>query len=387
MRRRGSGPRTQSAKGAVAQSLVVVCPTPSGGHIEHATAIALSAAAQHGVRTRVLTRVGAKDYLPASVEPTVQVQEVIPSLPRSRGVLRVVEMALGLAVEHAVIALNVRSMRGDVVLLIEEPRYPVPRFLLGGRRNGSVKLVVHNAIDHPRGGGGVAEGLRRRMARACVSSDGAERIVHGRAQQEELLSRGLSSRHVPLPAPSLLISKYADDKRDPSLGSDVSDAFLCIGEFRRNKGIEHAISAAVMGGHRLVAVGRVVDQDYYETLRHKVVGTGVELRSEFVAPAEFDALVRGARAVVLPYTTFHAQSGVMSHALEVGARVLAADLPALREQAGGDPAVLFFTPSDPKALADAMATTRVRGRSQAPSSTREDDVAGAWREVVDAVLA
>ncbi len=364
--------------------LVVVCPTSRGGHIEHATAIALAAARQ-GASAQVLTRPGARAYLPAPVLDEVDVREVIPELPRSTGLRRALSMAARLVVEHVTIAWHVRRPRGRGVVLVEEPRYPVPRLLLGGRR-GAVKLVVHNVVDHPRSDHGLAERLRRRTSQACVTAD-VERIVHGRAQRQELAGRGLSARHVPLPAPALLLAGEIGDPSGATGAPHVGEGFLCIGEIRPNKGVEIAVEAAVAGGHELLVVGRAVDEEYLGELVRRVVGTGVELRDEFVSAARFDALIRGSRAVLLPYTEFHAQSGVLSHVLEVGARSIVSDLPSLREQAGDDPTVTFVAPSDVSALADAMTHVAAAPPTARHVHGRAVDVDAAWREIVDAVLA
>lgn len=365
--------------------LLVVCPTPTGGHVEHAAAVALSAA-ERGADARVLTRPGARAYLPAAVLAAVDVREVVPELPRATGLRRVLSLAVRLVREHVAVAREVRTTRGRGVVLVEEPRYPFPRLLLGGARRGAVKVVVHNVVDHPRGDDDAAERVRRRLSQACVTAR-VERIVHGDAQRQELVARGLAARHVPLPAPSLLLARHAGTLDGTPQGPDVSDAFLCIGELRANKGIEHAIEAARTGGHRLVVVGRAVDEQYLARLVGLTAGTAVELHDEFVAPARFDALVRGARAVLLPYTQFHAQSGVLSHALEVGTCTLVSDLPSLREQAGGDPTVTFVPPADPRALEAAMARVAAAPRPDARPEGRAADVQGAWREIVDAVLA
>ena len=63
---------------------LVICPTPKGGHIEHAADLAVALARVHKVHVLLATRSGASEYLPNELDG-VTVVECIPALvPTSR---------------------------------------------------------------------------------------------------------------------------------------------------------------------------------------------------------------------------------------------------------------------------------------------------------------
>ena len=365
--------------------VVIVCPTSEGGHVEHAAAIAYALVELRSTRASLVTRPGSRAYLPRAMTERVDVYEVLPRLPSRGGALGLLWMAANLVREHVSIRRIVRASTAQrTVLLLEEPRYPWPALLSRVGRRVDVKLMVHNAVEHPRTDSGLGERLRRLIAARAVRRT-RSRIVHGEEQRTVLAGIGLDSTHVPLPPPLAASAGVSEEVAPPPAA--ISDQFLCIGELRSNKGVEVALEAARLSHTPLLVVGKAVDERYYRSLLPLVPRDKVVLDNRFLSASEFDGLIRSCRAVVLPYTQFSAQSGVLAHAAGLGVPCLVADLPSLREQAAGMHGIHYFPVGDARALAELMSSLAAMPNRPPVAQPSPAQILRAWSPLVDAVVA
>lgn len=164
---------------------------------------------------------------------------------------------------------------------------------------------------------------------------------------------------------------------------------LCIGELRPNKGVELAIGAAGQAGVPLLVAGKAESPELAGQLGALVQSRPtVHLRDEFLAAGEFDTLIRRASLVVLPYTHFDAQSGILSKAIGAGVPVLAADLPALRDQAGKYASIAYTDVNDPEHFARDIGAAYALGLETGPAvaSVEQETIGAQWDAVAAAVL-
>ncbi|MGO4784639.1 glycosyltransferase [Cryobacterium sp. W22_MBD10_FK3] len=356
---------TETPHDALAEnSTVLVCPTPQGGHIEHAADLAIAISLGGGESTTLLTRAGAKSYLPPGVDSYLCVNELIPPLVSKDRRFVGLRILLNLVVEHCRIRSFLSKNPNLRTLVLEEARYPFPGLLKWGTSIDRICLIKHNAVEHAQTTTSVTDRFRNWIAQSCLRRVDMV-AVHGYRQLVSV--RGMTPSPVKaftLPGASYLPRlRGAGTQSSRAEDASVQDAFLCVGEIRPNKGVERAIAAAKLSTCRLIVAGEGIDPSYVSFLR-EAAGTSdeIEIRPHFLSPAEFDFLLGSSRAVVLSYIHFEAQSGVLARAMALGAEVLASDLPSLREQAGDYPFISFFPPASADALAELMTASSLHRR-------------------------
>lgn len=144
----------------------------------------------------------------------------------------------------------------------------------------------------------------------------------------------------------------------PLKPAPVDGPFLFFGTLRQNKGIDILLAAMRLiedPSVRLHVAGRGLDQLEAAVRAAAAVDKRIIAEIGYVTPDRQDALLRGARALVLPYTNFDAQSGVLQDAYAYQRAVIASDVGALGAEvsrSGG----LVIPRNDPSALAHAMTT-------------------------------
>lgn len=332
--------------------VLIVCPTATGGHLEHALEMALAAMSDDLLDVAVVSRPGARAYADSVGAGHVLIHEDVPPLVDDSiaGLRRQVRQAGQLVREQLAIRRLLAPNRVPAVLVLEEPRYPWMRLMRPFGLRLETSLVLHNVIPHEAAGGGSEPGLLTWLRRRCI--DDVDRVVvHGERQLEAFRDR--FSRPVE-------VCRLPDGTQLEFRGSRSPDSstspggFLCLGEIRENKGISTAIDA-VGDDLPLRVVGRSPEPEYFDLISVQSAGrSNISMERRFLEPGEFAAELRAARALVLPYLDFAAQSGVLARARAVGSWVVAADIPSLREQAMGYGRVVFFEPGDAAALRAAM---------------------------------
>ncbi|MEU5787074.1 glycosyltransferase family 4 protein [Micromonospora purpureochromogenes] len=336
-------------------NVIVVCPTPQGGHIEHAANLSM-AFADAGNEVTLVSRPGSVDYLPTSITERVQVKELLKPLRGTSGLRRLGNRLLVLAHEHWRVWSLLGRSKGQTLVIFEEPRYPFPRLIAAGRRDVSLVVFIHNVVEHDAQGARPPLGARLRdRVKRLSSRQYTAVVVHGSRQAEKLAATvSTSVLSAALPGSAWVERQWRQDPGSALAGGGL----ICPGELRANKGYHVAIAAARKADLPLTVAGKPIDDSYLAELR-RLVGDDdrITILPRFLTPGEFETAVGSARAVVLPYVGFDAQSGVMSRALAAGRRVIASDLPSLREQAGDSALVSFVPPGDVDALAAAMASS------------------------------
>lgn len=342
---------------------IIVCPTPAGGHIEHACDLALATVRATGRRATVLSRAGASEYLPAAVRTQVDVREIIPPLvapledaSRRDHLARGLTQLLRLVQEHWRVWSELRSIPGPKVLVLEEPRYPFPQVFRATKGATRICLMLHNAVEHAVSGQSPVSRIKAMIA-SRVRSNVDFIAVHGE-RQRELVQRTSKApvRSFPLPGDSYLNEARSESTRDFSYEyPNLAGTFVCLGEIRENKGIEIAIEAAKQSGMELLVIGKAIDPPYLRMLTNAASdAANVRIQDDFISAELFDYILSNCGGVLLPYSQFDAQSGVLARALKKQISVVAADLPSLREQAFGASQVSFFSLGSSVALAAAM---------------------------------
>ncbi|MEX5255842.1 glycosyltransferase [Kocuria arenosa] len=362
---------------------IVVCPTEYGGHIEHAADTALALAQRPGINQVVLlSRPGAAEYLGCPGEPRLRIVETVPPrrparVGRVASFLRAGLQILDLAREHARIRRVTRLADPHSVIVLDSSKYPWPD-LLRGHRTQRIVLFVHNARPHfDAHEASLRQRVILRLERSCMRK--VDRIItHGSAQQEIIQANTdieVLSVHLPLSTRLDFSNASGGDEHGEAPQSSETDSpfALCVGELRSNKGIEQAIAASKASRVPLRVHGRSEDPELGTELARLAEGSKFStLDDRFLSRNEFNELLENAAVIVLPYLHFDAQSGVLSKAMNVGARVVASDLQALRDQADSYPAIVFGDVHNPEefgALLRSAYDEAVRaGRHPSPQS-------------------
>lgn len=223
--------------------------------------------------------------------------------------------------------------------------WAIPRL----RRRAPVVLTVHDVVPHVRR---LPEGVEDRLLQGAYRAADAL-IVHHEALRSELRTRfGIDpSKVMVLPHPVRTVARLRAE--------DVDDrTVLFFGSFRRNKGIPVLLQAIdKLRGHddvRFVFAG-AGDRTLQEGVRNaaRLDGRIVPEISK-VSDDRRDHLFRSAGLVVLPYSDFHSQSGVLADAYSYGRPVVVTDVGALGDTVREDGTGWVARPNDPRDLARAL---------------------------------
>ncbi|NYE94602.1 glycosyltransferase involved in cell wall biosynthesis [Psychromicrobium silvestre] len=371
------------------RQVAVICPTEYGGQIEHAADLAMAIAAEADVEQCFLvSRPGAAAYLGTLEQPGVRLLEVLPPRRltggRVQNLLRPLRQVIDLLTEHRAIRRVSRTMGDDGQLVLETSKYPLASLLRAGKRI-EVVLFVHNAKPHfDRKEAGFRQRLLMGLETSSMKT--ADRVVtHGKNQGKtlsEIVGDRLSAVSLPM---SSRLSNPQELSKPESSAYDLKDSALCIGELRSNKGVELAMSAADTAQVPLLVAGKSDEEETRVKLAALAASSEyVTLQDRFLERSEFDQYLQSARLVVLPYTHFDAQSGVLTKAMHAKAAIFASDLPSLREQAGDYSAIEFADHRDPAGFADGLAKAFQAGQRAAQNADLEDF--SDWKLVAGAVL-
>lgn len=349
-----------------ALSPVIVCPTPDGGHMDHSMDLALALQGL-GMTPTILSRPGSNAYAPPYVRSRISIIEALPALPPSTygRTRRLLALGAQLVLEHVRIRRYMAQLDGAAPMILQEPRYPFPP-LLHKPTGGDTTLLLHNAAEHSQAGRNqLVARLRLLMKNQCARY--VTRIITFGERQAATV-RAYSSKPIKatqLPRGTRIQNDNALTPNEMGIVDVAANAFVCIGELRPNKGIETALQAADITSMPLLVIGRGVDPDYTASLQHLAAGVpSATLIDEFLSSAAFDAVISASKCVILPYTQFDAQSGVLARAADLGAYIIASDLPSIREQVAGIQFVSLVQPNTARQFAEAMNLAASQSRSK-----------------------
>lgn len=358
--------------------VLVVCPTEYGGQIEHAADTAMACATDPRVQQVVLlSRPGANAYLGVPAMPKLRVVETIP--PRRPANSRVVTRALqvlDLAVEHVRVRKLSRLAGPNTILALDSTKYPMPR-LLAGHRQQRLALFLHNVKPHHDQASpsfrervlgslerGALKGVDRVIVHGCDQLRTARTLVAG-----DLLAVALptstridelaTQASVPVSVDgdtSVQSAPNAQSGEQVDLNALTAEPYaLVLGELRANKGVELAIAAAGLAQVPMLVAGKSESPDLGHALATLAQEAGtVSVVDRFLERQEFNRVLERASVVVLPYTHFDAQSGILAKAVAAGLPIVASDLASLKEQASGHSPSSFADVHDTEAFAAAL---------------------------------
>jgi glycosyltransferase involved in cell wall biosynthesis len=348
------------------QDTLKVCmytPTAHGGHALYSQEL-LTALAEVGPRRQVAAELVTCENLAAENRTeSYPIHAVLPRLvPRA-------EFANPLAWAASRLAYYSRRERVfldwvdsrpdlDVVHFQEYTPWLGPSHFRRLRRRG-LRLVftVHNVEVHYFKNylyKVVRDSSLRTAWRACDAL-----LVHSEGLREALAGF-LGDGHPPIHVTEHGVWRGADHRADP--GSQATrparDDLLFFGAIRPNKGL-HVLLRAMdrLSRHRLTIAGPPEEKDYHHQVRKlaaQLPAERVEMVDRYVSDDELPGFFERCRLVILPYTFFASQSGVLHQALAYCRPVVATEVGALGECVRRWGIGEVVPPNDDRALAEGI---------------------------------
>jgi glycosyltransferase involved in cell wall biosynthesis len=221
-------------------------------------------------------------------------------------------------------------------------------------------LTVHNVYPHVSAARGTPApfytldlSIRRDMYRLCDAL-----FVHEESLREELAAY-LGEGHPPIfVTPHGVWSSASITGAEASFEKHAKRRLLFFGAIRPNKGL-HVLLRALrrLTDCKLTVAGAPDDARYQKQIRELVEQMSpdrVELIDRFIEDDEVTELFEQSSLVILPYTAFAAQSGVLHDALAYGLPVVATDVGALGDSVRHWGIGQVVAPNDDAALASAI---------------------------------
>lgn len=251
--------------------------------------------------------------------------------------------------------------------------------------------TVHNIYPHDYPGilpKRVVDAWNRRSWRMCDAL-----FVHSNGLQSAL-SDFLGPSH-----PPIRVTPHGVWNVAPPLAAAAPDdersqrkQLLVYGTVRPSKGVHVLLRAmASLPDFRLVVAGEVTPPAYSDRIRGLVArlpSGQVRLIDRFIDEADVPGLFDESSVVVLPYTAFAAQSGVLYDALAHGVPVVVTDVGALGESVREWGTGLVVPPGDEVALAAAIRELTAPScyRAAVPATARVRDERS-WERSAEATIA
>lgn len=333
-------------------TVYVYAHTATGGHLRYTRELA-DGLANLDVPTVLVT--GA-----SGVQTTAAREMNVPSPDvTARGIQRVANRIGTYLRQHLFLRRYVRSAHigpNDVFHFQELPSlFPGLAVTTIGRSGARTALTVHNV--RPHAGHSLAAGLvsrlhRRQWRRLDVL------IVHSPSLRDDLLTQ-----HPEISPDHVVVIPHPIWHEPEDVLVEAAKDYVLFGALRRNKGIETFIDALAALDDPVATIAGATSEDYEAELRDRVIARGLtncDLRVGFVEDPAIPPLLSSHRVVVLPYTQFAAQSGVVNQAVACDRPVVVTDVGALgdlvREFGVGEIAASMSVAD----LAHAMTTCRVK---------------------------
>lgn len=266
----------------------------------------------------------------------------------------------------------------DVVHIQEYTPWLAPGHFRWLRRRGlRVAATVHNIANH-----GHFSRSYARMSQRCLLSAWracSALLVHTDGLRGEL-ARFLGPGHPPIHVtPHAVWEERTTPPQPISRGDGEPARLLFFGMIRPNKGLHVLLEAMErLSDCVLTVAGYPEDEGYLARIRalvDRLPSGRVELVTRFVAEGEIAGLFDRAHLIVLPYTSFASQSGVLHQALAHARPVVATEVGGLGESVRAWKIGEVVAPGDARSLAVGLeraleperyaaateATLRVRG--------------------------
>ncbi len=334
---------------------VMLTPSASGGHPRYTWELMTALRAAAPPSELSLTLLTSADLDPEFRTSAYEIADVLPPLQHPSTFPSRIHWAVGRTIHYArreeAVLRWVRA-RGRVdVLHYQEPPFGSPLHLRRVRAAGATPVAtVHNLRPHsyPIPAVRRLSDLTARLGwMQCATL-----FVHSSGLKEEL-TRELGPRSPPVVAIPHGVWTGHGAASQPS-----RDGYLLLfGVMRRNKGLHSMLDALRhLPGKRLVLAGVFPDAAFAREIRRRITSEklAVDLLDRVIPEPEIGTLYAGAALALLPYTEFHAQSGVLHLAIAYGVPAVVTDVGALGEQVGREGIGVVAPPADPAALARAV---------------------------------
>lgn len=209
--------------------------------------------------------------------------------------------------------------------------------------------TVHDVVPHePR----VPPRVERQLLAAVYRSAGTIVVAHDVLRRALIDQFGVPSERIeviPLPVEEI-VDVHSGEPPTPL-------TVLFFGHFRHNKGVRQmlkAIRRISLTDVRFVFAGRGVGSLEEEVRRAADGDRRISAEIGFVPGAKLSGYFASAHLVVLPYTSFASQSGVLGNAYAHLVPVVATDVGALGETLRADSSGWVVPPGDAESLANAL---------------------------------
>jgi glycosyltransferase involved in cell wall biosynthesis len=220
-----------------------------------------------------------------------------------------------------------------------------------GRRVALVS-TVHDVVPHHRR---MPERAQHALLLRLYRSAGTLVVHHPSVGEQLVEGYGVDPARVVYVPPDVPVV----DRVASAGAADGRRRVLFFGTFRRNKGVAEYLAAIErlrdLPDVRFVFAGRGFD-DIERLVRDAAArDSRIEAEIGYVTPARKDELHAQADLVVLPYTSFASQSGVLLDAYAHRVPLVVTDVGALGATVRADGTGWVVPPGDPAQLADAVA--------------------------------
>ncbi len=315
--------------------ICIVCPTNFGGHFTHALNIAMTLE-RRGHSVFVLTR----KSLPVNERPTPNGIEVVTLFKNQAKIrlplVRLLMAGFNLLIDNYRLLRHIKRHECDT-LVLEQHYFFVLAII-------EVKCIglIHNRSEPKIGKFSNLRSLAITFLQKRVIRQYDKQIYHF-AMEPQLKNSFFLTLPTIGPYEEFLLEH--DSHITSKQLHDISNYVLLAGELRREKGISEFIKYYDCE-FTLVVVGPAVDESYLEEIQNVIhaSSTGkVVLFPKSVTETELHSLIKGSIMVVLPYVSFNASSGIGATCMNYGVKVIASDLPSLRNQFLNYPNVSFVS--------------------------------------------
>lgn len=226
------------------------------------------------------------------------------------------------------------------------------------RKSGvAVVMTVHNIANHGHASQAYVRAMRKNWRsgwRACSAL-----IVHTEGLRRQL-SEFLGPGHPPIHVTPHAAWEERAQPRVPAVPPREGEAarLLFFGMVRPSKGLHVLIrTMEQLPNCTLTVAGEHESRDYHDEVKGLVARLPegrVEVTDGFIDESKIAGLFDRAHLVILPYTDFAAQSGVLLQALAHGRPVVASDVGGLGESVRSWGIGRVVAPKDERALAEGI---------------------------------
>jgi glycosyltransferase involved in cell wall biosynthesis len=231
-------------------------------------------------------------------------------------------------------------------------------------RRTPLVCTVHDVIPHRYST--PFQRLENRL-KGVVLRSAAQLIVHTDANRKDLIdSFGIEAGRIALVPHGITIPPHTDSDAPANQIPDIpKDArvLLFMGTLRENKGLEVLLAAMPKVVDRLpdalllvagsLPRGHTFDR-YDRIIDDLAVRENIRLHIGWIEEEKLPLYYRTADLVVLPYTRFHSQSGILLRAYPHKKPVIVTDVGGLGETVRRDETGLVVPPGDSQALTEAI---------------------------------